>query len=318
LTSSQYNNIHKNISKNQMVSTSIVGNFNTRTLLFRGPLIVCLLLATLLASACSVISLGYSALPTYASWQLDRYYSFDDTQREQVRLALNNLQNWHRKSELPEYRKLLLEVRNRSKRNLQENDMQWMRDQLEVRWNVTAEKIALPMAELTLTLKPEQLERMRKRMEDQNKENREKYLQADLKERSAERLKRTVDRYENFFPDLTASQEQLIQGYLDQMPPTDDTWYKERLARQKTFTQLLDKIRKEQTTKEQGAKWLKEYMLAAGTTPDPARQAYFDKAVKVGDVMTVKLFASLSAEQRAGMAKKLDGWIAELSGLMGA
>ncbi len=301
-----------------MVSTSIVGNFNTRTLFFRGPLIVCLLLATLFASACSVISLGYSALPTYASWQLDRYYSFDDTQREQVRVALNNLQNWHRKSELPEYRKLLLEVRNRSKRNLQENDMQWMRDQLEVRWNVTAEKIAMPMAELTLTLKPEQLERMRNRMEDQNKENRAKYLQANLKDRAAERLKRTVERYENFFPDLTTNQEQLIQGYLDQIPSTDDTWYKERLARQKTFSQLLDKIRKEQTNKEQGANWLKEYMLAAGTTQDPARQAYFDKAVKVGDLMTIKLFASLSAEQRAGMAKKLDGWIAELSGLMGA
>jgi Family of unknown function (DUF6279) len=301
-----------------MVSDSIVGNFNTPTRLFRGPLIVCLLLATLLASACSVISLGYTALPTYAAWQLDRYYSFDDTQREQVRLSLNNLHSWHRKSELPEYRKLLVEVRSRSKRNLQESDMQWMRDQLEVRWNVTAEKIALPMAELTLTLKPEQLVRMRNRMEDQNKENRAKYLKTDLKERNAERLKRTVARYENFFPDLTDSQEQLIQEYLDQIPPTDESWYKERLVRQKAFAQLLDKIRKEQTNKEQGAKWLKEYMLAAGTTPDPARKAYFDKAVKVGDAMTLKLFASLSPEQRAGLAKKLDGWLSEISGLNGA
>jgi hypothetical protein len=289
---------------------------NTR--LFRWPLIVCLLLATLLASACSVISLGYRALPSYAAWQLDRYYSFDDTQREQVRVALDNLHGWHRKSELPEYRKLLIEVRNRSKRNLQEDDMQWMRDQLELRWNVTAEKIAFPMAELALTLKPEQLVRMRRRMEDQNKENRAKYLQTDLKERNAERLKRAVERYENFFPDLTTNQEQLIKGYLDQIPPTDESWYQERIARQKTFTELLDKIRREQTNKEQSAKWLKEYMLAAGTTPDPARQAYFDKAVKVGDAMTLKLFASLSAEQRAGLAKKLDGWLAEVSGLNGA
>jgi Family of unknown function (DUF6279) len=301
-----------------MVSTSIVGNFNTRTLFFRWPLIVCLLMATLFGSACSVISLGYSALPSYAAWQLDRYYSFDDTQREQVRLALNNLHGWHKKSELPEYRKVLVELRNRSKRNLQESDLEWMRDQLEIRWNLTAEKIAQPMAELTLTLKPEQLQRMRNRMEDQNKENREKYLQADLKERAAERLKRTVERYENFFPNITASQTQIIQAHLDQIPPTDESWYKERLARQKTFAALLDKIRKEQTNKEQAAKWLKDYMLAAGSSPDPARQAYFDKSVKVGDAMTLKLFTSLSAEQRSGATKKLDGWIAEVSGMIGS
>ncbi len=300
-----------------MVRASIVGNFNTHCLFSRWPLIVCLLLATILGAACSVISLGYSALPTYAAWQIDRYYSFDDTQREQVRLALNNLQNWHKKGELPEYRKLLIETRNRSKRNLQDNDLKWMRDQLEIRWTTTVEKIALPAAELALTLKPEQLDRMRRRMDDLNKENRAKYFQSDLKERGSERLKRSVDRYQDFFGDLSTAQIQLIQSHLDQIPMTDESWYVERLARQRTFAQLLERIRKEQPPKELAARWLRDYMINASNPSDPSRQAYFDRAIKMGDDMTTKLFASLTPQQRQVFAKKLDGWIVEVSGLTG-
>jgi hypothetical protein len=77
------------------------------------PLIVFALLTT----ACSVAGLGYSALPGLGVFTLDRYFNFDDSQRDFVRLGLNDLQKWHRTKELPEYKRLLVNVKQRNQKS---------------------------------------------------------------------------------------------------------------------------------------------------------------------------------------------------------
>jgi Family of unknown function (DUF6279) len=275
------------------------------------PLIACVVLTT----SCSVVSLGYFALPTYALWQIERYFSFDDTQREQVRLALNDLHTWHKRNELTEYRRILVEAKARAARPLVQADLAWFTDQINKRWVATAERVALPAAELALTLKSEQLQQMRKRFEILNKESREKFFQPDLKERSAKRLERTVDRYEDFFGELSDAQKQTIATYLTQIGPNDD-WFAERNARQKSFADLLEKIRVEQPQKDLAARWLRDYMVNAPTTVSPSRKAYFDRSLKLGDEMTLQLHSSLTANQQAHLSKKLEGWAGDVAALI--
>lgn len=277
------------------------------------PLIVCVVLTT----SCSVVSLGYFALPTYAQWQLERTFSFDDAQREQVRLALGDLQKWHKRNELPEYKRLLVEAKARAAKPLVQSDLTWFTDQITKRWVATAERLALPAAELALTLKPEQLQKMKMRFETQNKESREKYFQPDLKERNAKRLERTVKRYEDFFGELSDAQKQTIASFLAQIGPNDD-WFAERNVRQKSFSDLLEKIRVEQPPKESAASWLKDYMVSVPTTASPNRKAYFERSIKLGDEMTLQLHASLSPSQQTTLSKKLEGWANDVTALMGA
>ena len=290
----------------------IVENFNTWVRALRYPLIASCLIAT----GCSAISLGYGVLPAYALFSIERYFSFDDAQRTQVRLALDELHVWHRKQELPQYRKLLVESAARSKRPLQMDDMKWFRDQLNIRWAVTADKIALPFAELAVTLRPEQINKMRKKFAEQNIESREKYFQADLSERAEERVKRSRERFETFFGTVSDQQTTVLAEQLKQLPIQDENWYIERLARQKAFSDLLEKIRKEQMPKDQAASALKDYMLKVNNASDPARQPYFDRALRVSDEMTIKLHGSIDAGQRSYLAKKLEGWILDIDGLV--
>lgn len=277
------------------------------------PLIACVVLTT----SCSVVSLGYFALPTYALWQIERYFSFDEPQREQVRVALNDLHAWHKRNELPEYQRVLVEAKARAAKPLVQADLSWFTDQVNKRWVATADRVALPAAELALTLKPEQLKQLQKRFQTQNKESREKFFQPDLKERAAKRLERTINRYEDFFGDLSDSQKQTIASYLNQMGPNDD-WFAERNARQKSFADLLERIRTEQPQKELAASWLKEYMVNAPTTASPSRKAYFDRSIKLGDEMTLQLHGSLSPSQQLTLSKKLEGWARDVNALIGA
>ena len=290
----------------------IVENFNTWVRALRYPLIASCLIAT----GCSTISLGYNVLPAYALFSIDRYFAFDDAQRTQVRLALDDLHVWHRKQELPQYRKLLAEITKRSKQTLQMDDMRWFRDQLNIRWAITAEKIAPPFADLALTLRPEQLSRMRNRFADQNKEAREKYFQADLAERNQERIKRSVERFDTFLGSISDKQALAIADQLKALPITDESWYIERLARQKTFSDLVEKIRKEQMPKDQAAAALKDYMFKVNNASDPTRQPYFDRALRVSDEMTIALHSSMDAGQRGYLAKKLEGWMLDIDGLV--
>jgi hypothetical protein len=277
---------------------------------------VSLITFVLLTAACSAVSLGYSALPGLGVFTLDRYFDFDETQREFVRGGLNDLQAWHRKQELPEYRRILLSIKQRNQKNLTPADLEWFRGELSQRYAAVAEKSLPQIAQLALTAKPAQLQKMRNRLADQNKETREKYLQPNIAKRNAERLKRSVDRFEDYVGSLREEQKKMIDETLQQVPSTDESWYEDRLQRQKQISDLLEQIRREQPTKETAAKLLRDY-LARTTEPADAKNAgYYDRALKMSDDMTLKLFASLDQKQRQALDKKIDSWIADIDGLM--
>jgi Family of unknown function (DUF6279) len=275
-----------------------------------------LVVSCLIATGCSIASLGYSALPSYALWSLDRYFSFDDTQRNQVRLALNELQDWHRSQELGEYKKLMVSAQQRLKNNVKPQDLSWVRDESNKRWTVTVDRIVQPMAQVALTLKPEQIERAKQRIAQTNKESRAKYLQTDLKEREQERYKRNAERFEDFFGSLDDAQKTQLQSLMNDAPKQDEIWFEERVARQKLFIELLTKIRTEQPSTPVAATWLRNYMSGLTSTADPSRQAYFDSLIKASDNTTLTMLAMMSAEQKNNLNQKIGGYIKEIDKLI--
>jgi Family of unknown function (DUF6279) len=192
----------------------------------------------------------------------------------------------------------------------------WFRAELNQRWNALIDQSVPQVAELALTVKPQQIKKMRERLADQNKEAREKYLQPDLTKRNAERLKRSVDRFEDYVGRLSDAQKKMIEETLQQIPSTDETWYEERVIRQKNFEALLEQIRREQPSKEVATKLLKDFLAKASEAADPKNAAYFDKALKMSDDMTLKLTASLDDKQRQTLNKKIDGYIGDIDGLL--
>ena len=66
-------------------------------------------------TGCSAVRLGYNKLPELASWWLDSYIDFSDTQGPQAKAALHKLQAWHRKEELPAIAELLVQAQGRQK-----------------------------------------------------------------------------------------------------------------------------------------------------------------------------------------------------------
>src|SRR5437764_298063 len=61
----------------------------------------------LLATACSLVKLGYGQASGLAYRWLDHYVDFDNEQSIKVRSALDDTLAWHRRTQLPDYVQLL-------------------------------------------------------------------------------------------------------------------------------------------------------------------------------------------------------------------
>ena len=58
---------------------------------------------SLLLAGCSAVRIGYSQLPEISYWWIDSYIDTADTQAARLRRELDELFQWHRSTELPQY-----------------------------------------------------------------------------------------------------------------------------------------------------------------------------------------------------------------------
>lgn len=124
---------------------------------------VAMLLAALLVSACSMVTIGYRSAPTFVHWRLDQALDFDSTQAADVRARLGRLHAWHRRSELEDYARFLGEVQRRIGGPVSTADVTWMHDEIRRRYMRILDAAAPDAVDVVLALRSEQLEALERR-----------------------------------------------------------------------------------------------------------------------------------------------------------
>ncbi len=270
--------------------------------------------------------LGYDTLPTWAHWQLERYFLLDDEQRALVGRHIDELHRWHRQAQLPTYVGFLKEVdreitgptrgghhpvRHSAAGEGPAVDAatvgRW-RDRVVEAWTPMAERLAPGLAELAVTLRPEQIERLRKRLEDSNAEYREKYLPAKARERQEARADRVIKRAEFFLGRLDKTQERELRALAAELPANEDDWLAERLHRQQALVALLKKLSREKPAHREATRQAKEYLLTMWTSQDARRRARLDDAIAASDALSAQMLARATPSQRAHLQQLLRGY----------
>jgi hypothetical protein len=157
---------------------------------------------------------GYDMLPTWAHWQIERYLSGED-QRAIVSRRIGRTARWHRRP-AAQICGFLSEVEDQVRAAEPARTVpavgddaaliaRW-RDRIGEAWMPVAEHLAPGLAELALTLRPEQIERLRRRLADGDDEYREKFLAETPKARAEARADRVVKRAETFLGRLDSAQ----------------------------------------------------------------------------------------------------------------
>jgi hypothetical protein len=268
-------------------------------------LIAILLAGGLLATACTFARLGYGALPIWATWQLDSYLSLDTDQHLMVSRRIDELQRWHRQTQLSQYAAFLAEVDDKTHGRVEQSDVARWRERITVAWDPLAGMLAPGMAELLLSLRADQVDRLRSRMDKANAKLRRDYQPTGGRTREDLRVERIVERAEFFLGDLSVAQKREVRAAAEAMPATEDAYLAERAARQARLLALIERLRGERPAQAIAECWCEQYLRTLWVSPDPQRREQLERASAGSDAISLRLLNSASEPQRRHLSATL-------------
>lgn len=284
---------------------------NSRRLPALLPRIIGAALLLVLLGGCSAVRIGYNNAPALAYWWLDSYVDFTDAQTVQVRDSLGTLQAWHRKTELPAYAELLGQMQGLASGPVTPQQVCGFSEPIRQHVQRLGEQAAERMSRVVPTLKPEQLRHLALQFDKRNQAWREEWLDGTPAELAARRLKKAVERAEDFYGRLEEPQLALLRQSIAQSGFDARLAWRERLRRQQDLLQVF----KEHGTADRAAHVKAEILALLQrnlNSPDAAYRAQFERMVQDSCRTLAALHNSASAAQRRQLQEKLQDYEADL------
>lgn len=263
--------------------------------------------ALLVLSGCSAVQLGYRNADTFLRWQANSYLDFEGAESEELDQRIASFLAWHRGKALPKYVALAEDAAVRSGRGLSREDLVWGYDAVreQVREGLrTAAREAAPMLD---RLRPEQLAHLERRFGEDNRKFARDFLSGTPEDRRNRRLKRNIERLEDWVGTLTEAQVERVKQYSDRLPPNEALRDRDRRRRQ---SELLAMLRGREAVRR-----LADWAAAWDGGRDPAYEAAVKAQVAEYTSLLLDLDKSLSAAQREHLVRRLRGYAADFAAL---
>ena len=202
---------------------------------------------SIILTGCSAIRLGYNKLPEIASWWLDSYIDFTDSQGPQAKVALQKLQAWHRKEELPAIAELLVQAQTLAPQNITPEQACKVWESAQVRIESLIQESSRLAAPVVSQLSAKQLKHLEKEWASRNEDWKKNWLQGTPDTRVKKRVDLAAERFNSFYGDLNAEQRQLLKQQFLQSAWTPEWGYQQRVKRQQEQLTALQAMSSEIT-----------------------------------------------------------------------
>jgi len=202
---------------------------------------------SVILTGCSAVRLGYNKLPDIASWWLDSYIDFSDTQGPQAKVALQKLQTWHRKEELPAIAELLVQAQTLAPQNITPVQACKVWESAQVRIESFIQESSRLAAPVVSQLSAKQLKHLEKEWASRNEDWKKNWLQGTPDTRIKKRVDLAAERFNSFYGDLNLEQRQVLKQQFLQSTWTPEASYQRRLKRQQEQLTALQAMSSEIT-----------------------------------------------------------------------
>ena len=202
---------------------------------------------SVILTGCSATRLGYNKLPEIASWWLDSYIDFTDSQGPQAKVALQKLQAWHRKEELPAIAELLVQAQTLAPQNITPEQACKVWESAQVRIESLIQESSRLAAPVVSQLSAKQLKHLEKEWASRNEDWKKNWLQGTPDTRVKKRVDLAAERFNSFYGDLNTEQRQLLKQQFLQSAWTPEWGYQQRVKRQQEQLTALQAMSSEFT-----------------------------------------------------------------------
>jgi hypothetical protein len=187
---------------------------------------------SVILTGCSAVRLGYNNLPDIASWWLDSYIDFTDTQGPQAKVALQKLQTWHLKEELPAIAELLVQAQTLAPQNITPEQACKIWEAAQVRIESFVQESSRLAAPVVSQLSAKQLKHLEKEWATRNEDWKKQWVQGTPDSRIKKRVDLAAERFNSFYGDLNLEQRQVLKQQFLQSTWSPEASYQRRLKRQ--------------------------------------------------------------------------------------
>jgi len=265
-----------------------------------------LLLAVLLLAGCSAgVRLGYNNAETLLVYTIDGYIGLTPEQEQLVKERAGTLIAWHRATQLRDYAQLAEATRQRLDGPVTAADVLAFSTAVNARLAAVGERAAPDLAQLALTLTPEQIARMQRKLASDNAKARRELVQLAGKETLDDRVKKYAERFDFWFGSLNREQLELVRSSLAKRPDSAGWWLDERERRQRELIAIVQRIQAERPNEEVAVGWLRAYFAQLQLPPDAERRARVIEFRAVNAELVARLVNAATAEQKSKLSSRL-------------
>ena len=294
--------------------------FNTQDPFFQRFRLLCVITLMLALAACSSVRFAYNQGDTLLYWWLDAYVDLDSEQSGPVKEDIDQLINWHRKTQLKDYSQLLVNAqRQLATGNVSQADLKAHYREVKGRTELLAYKALPELADLALSVKPEQINNIEEKFEKNNDTFRKKFVKIDNEKKQKLRYKKSMEQFELWFGSFSSEQEAILRKASDVRPLNNEIWLEERIIRQKRIIQVLREVHQKKLNKEATMALLHKLLEEIfGRFEAPDRKPFFDSYIDstIGLVHTAIKISTPA--QKAHAQKRMQGWVDDFKVLSSA
>jgi hypothetical protein len=266
------------------------------------------------AAGCSSIRFTYNHGDTLLYWWLNNYLDLDSDQSGWVKKDIDNLFQWHRKTQLKDYVQLLQNGQRQLAGNMTQVDLAGDYHDIKARTELLAYKALPELADLARSVRPNQIAQMEKKFAKNNEDYRKKFMRGDLEARQKARFKKSMEQFDLWFGNFSAEQEAVLRKASDARVLDNDVWLDERIRRQKQIVATLRKIQTEKLGKDATVSVLHNLLKELfGRFEAPERKAFFDTYTDQTIQLILTAVKIATPAQKAHAQKRMQGWIEDFN-----
>ena len=250
-----------------------------------------------LLQGCSVTRVAYDNADLFLRWQANHYFDLQGEQSEELDRSLAAFLAWHRAKALPQYARLGEEAAARMLRGLKREDLEWSYDAVRAQVGEALGVAAGDVGGLLDRLSPGQIGHLEMRLAEDNRKFAKERVQGTMEERHQRRVKRNLERLEEWFGPFSEAQVARVRLYSNRAPFSAELQERDRRRRQGELVAML----RAREARQRLAQWAQAW--------DAGREPAYEQAARATRAeymdMLLDLDRTLSAEQRQHAAGRL-------------
>jgi hypothetical protein len=291
--------------------------FNTPQPLFQRARMLFLVAMMALLAACSTIRFTYNHGDTLLYWWLNAYLDLDSDQSDWVKKDIDNLFQWHRSTQLRDYAGLLSKMqRQLGDGNVTQEELLSDYRDIKARTELLAFKALPQLADLAMSVKPDQIAQMEKKFAKNNDKFRKEFMSGSVDDQQKARFKKSMDQFNLWFGSFSREQEAQLRRASDARPLDNDVFLQERMLRQKKIIALLRRVHDQKLNKEQTMSAVHDQLRDFFDRMEaPDRKAFYDAYVNNTANFIVTAIKLTTPPQKQHAQQRMQGWINDFNAL---